>query len=79
MRGGEVEALASNFTESASDFKGGRRRRGTKGRRKGKKGTRGRKGPSKWINHVKSYAKQNRMKFGDALRDKKCSQSFKRG
>jgi hypothetical protein len=43
---------------------------------KAKEGTK--KAPSKWIMHVKNYAKSNGMKYNEALKDPKCSKSYKK-
>ena len=50
---------------------GGRRRRHHHQKsRKGKS--------SKWIQHVKQFAKANRMKFPQALKDKRCRATYKK-
>ena len=33
--------------------------------------------PSAWIGHVKKFATEHKMKFGEALADKRCSASYK--
>lgn len=33
--------------------------------------------PSAWITHVKKFATEHKMKFGEALADKRCSASYK--
>jgi len=33
---------------------------------------------SKWIEHIKSWAKQNNKSFGCALSDKRCSEDYQR-
>ena len=33
--------------------------------------------PSKWIDHVKSYASEHKMSYKDALKDPKCKESYK--
>ena len=33
--------------------------------------------PSAWINHVKKFATEHKIKFGEALADKRCSASYK--
>lgn len=33
---------------------------------------------SAWIEHVKKYAKDNSMKYGEALKDPKCKSSYKK-
>ncbi len=43
---------------------------------KAKEGTK--KAPSKWIMHVKNYAKSHGMKYNEALKDPKCSKSYKK-
>ena len=55
---------------------GGRRK--SKKMRKGKRTkSKTRKGKvSKWITHVKNFAKTNKMDFRDALKDPKCKSSY---
>ena len=31
---------------------------------------------SAWIDHVKKYAKENNMKYSEALKDKKCKDAY---
>ena len=57
--------------EEEESTRGGRRRR--KGRR-GKK-TRGK--TSSWIKHVLKFAKDNKMKYSQALKDKRCRSTYK--
>ena len=33
--------------------------------------------PSAWIGHVKKFATEHKMKFGQALADKRCKASYK--
>ena len=33
--------------------------------------------PSAWITHVKKFATEHKIKFGEALADKRCSASYK--
>lgn len=33
--------------------------------------------PSAWITYVKKFASEHKMKFGEALADKRCSASYK--
>lgn len=35
--------------------------------------------PSKWIEHIKEFAKSNNMSYKDALKDPKCKSSYKEG
>lgn len=35
--------------------------------------------PSKWIEHIKSFAKSNGMKYRDALKDPKCKSAYQEG
>jgi hypothetical protein len=35
--------------------------------------------PNAWVNHVKQYAKDHNLKYGDALKDAECSASYKSG
>lgn len=47
---------------------------------KGKKAgiaTGGKRGASKWIMHVKKYAKDHNMKYNEALKDPKCKSTYK--
>jgi hypothetical protein len=61
---------------------GGRRRRrgsrrtrmATKRHRKGSK----KRTAGKWINHVKKYAKDNKVSFKDAMSSSECKRSYKR-
>ena len=58
-----------------------RKRKGSKSsKRKGKKrGTKKlRKTLSKWIMHVKNFAKMNKIKYPAAMKDPRCKASFKR-
>jgi hypothetical protein len=32
-----------------------------------------------WINHVKAYAKEHNLKYGDALKDHECKATYKKG
>ena len=32
--------------------------------------------PNAWVNHVKQYASQNNLKYGDALKDPACKSSY---
>jgi hypothetical protein len=34
--------------------------------------------PSAWIEHVKKFAKDHNMKYGEALKDAKCKSSYKK-
>lgn len=55
-----------------------------KGKGKGKKqmrggvSTGGKRGASKWISHVKAYAKKHNMKYNEALKDPKCRASYRK-
>jgi hypothetical protein len=40
--------------------------------------TGGKRGVSKWITHVKKFAKDHNMKYNEALKDPKCSKSYKK-
>jgi hypothetical protein len=33
---------------------------------------------SAWIEHVKKFAKDNNMKYSEALKDSKCKESYKK-
>lgn len=33
---------------------------------------------SAWIEHVKKYAQEHNMKYGDCLKDPKCKSSYKK-
>ena len=33
--------------------------------------------PSAWVSHVKKFATEHKIKFGEALADKRCSASYK--
>ena len=45
-------------------------------RRRSKKTTKGKR--SAWITHVLKFAKDNGMKYPEALKDKKCSATYKK-
>lgn len=79
--GSEVKGYSSEPGYSAL---GGKRRKGSRRSRKGKKmkkgrkGTRkGKKGPSKWIMHVKAFCKKTGKTFPEALKDPMCKKTFK--
>jgi len=40
--------------------------------------TGGKKGASKWISHVKAYAKKHNIKYNEALKDPKCKASYRK-
>jgi hypothetical protein len=40
--------------------------------------TAGAKGASKWISHVKKWAKDHNMKYSDALKDPKCKMAYRK-
>ena len=69
-------------TGQGSPATGGRRRRrgsrrtrmATKRHRKGSK----KRTAGKWINHVKKYAKDNKISFKDAMSSSECKRSYKR-
>ena len=63
-------------THASADSTGGRRK--SKKMRNGKmKKSKARKGKvSKWITHVKNFAKSNKIDFRDALKDPKCKSSY---
>lgn len=88
----DVEAYNNN-PEVGTPFGGKKRRRGSKKRskkhhkksmkRKGKgKSTKKRKGnkkgPSKWIMHVKAFCKKTGKTFPEALKDPMCGKTFNR-
>ena len=55
------------------------RHRGTKNKRRSKKPKKSRKkGPSKWISHVKAFCKRTGKTFPEALKDPMCRKSFRR-
>ena len=33
---------------------------------------------NKWIEHVKKYAKDHKMKYSEALKDSKCKSEYKK-
>lgn len=54
------------------------RHRGTKNKTRSKKPKKShRKGPSKWILHVKAFCKRTGKTFPEALKDPMCRKSFK--
>lgn len=66
-RGGAILSLEGKTVE------GGRRRKG-----KGEEMMGGKRKPSKWIEHVKSYSKKHNMKYNEALKDPNCRASYKK-
>ena len=66
---------------------GGKRRKGSRGTKKGKKGSKvmrkrkgtrkGKRPPSKWILHVKAFCKKTGKNFPQALKDPLCRKTFK--
>ena len=79
-----VEESNANSDQYASVVGGKRRRKGTK--TKGTKGTKGKRrkgkgtkkrGPSKWIMHVKAFCRKTGKTFPEALKDPMCRNSFK--
>jgi hypothetical protein len=84
----EEETVSQDTSDSGSENKdpepgvvepsvGGRRK--SRKMRKGKmnKSKKMRKGKvSKWITHVKNFARSNKMDFRDALKDPKCKASY---
>ena len=84
----DVEAYDSSA--SNEETVGGKRRRKTSRRTRGRKvhhkksmkkrSTKKRghkKGPSKWIMHVKAYCKKTGKTFPEALKDPNCRKTFK--
>jgi len=72
--------------EVGSPLVGGKkRRRGSRKstrkapKRKGskRKGTKKKRGPSKWIMHVKAFCKKTGKNFPEALKDPMCRKTFK--
>lgn len=57
------------------------RRRGTKNKTRSKKSKKSKKshkkGPSKWISHVKAFCKRTGKTFPEALKDPMCRKSFR--
>jgi len=80
-----VSEVENNASEVENLLKGGkkRRRRLTKKRTRStkkkvvKKKTTRKKGPSKWIMHVKAFCKKTGKTFPKALKDPLCKKSFK--
>ncbi len=56
--------------------KSGKRTKGRKGKKRGTKKLR--KTLSKWISHVKKFAKMHHMKYPQALKDPKCKQTYRK-
>lgn len=51
---------------------------GTKNKRRSKKSKKShKKGPSKWISHVKAFCKRTGKTFPEALKDPMCRKSFR--
>ena len=71
----DQEETSSENSDGDDETKGGRRRRkGSRGKKtRGK--TRGK--ASAWIKHVLQFAKDNKMKYGQALKDKRCRSAYK--
>ena len=66
-------------------LKGGKKKRKQSKSKKNTKKTKGKKrkgtrkrGASKWINHVMSYAKKHRIKFPEALKSAACKAEYKK-
>ena len=74
----------SEESEDMEDMEGGKRKKAGRPRKMGKGATGGaetggaKKPVSKWIAHVKAYAKKYKMKYNEALKDPKCRASYKK-
>ena len=71
----EQEAELANLKNPNPDG-GSRRRKGSRGKKTHSKKTRGKK-TSPWIKHVLQFAKDNKMKYFQALKDKRCRATYK--
>lgn len=73
---GDGGGVGGGVNEVSEELQGGRRK--SKKMRNGKmKKSKARKGKvSKWITHVKNFAKSNKIDFRDALKDPKCKSSY---
>jgi hypothetical protein len=73
-----TEAYHSKFTKSPETLVGGgsRRRKSRHNKKTHSKKTRGKK-TSPWIKHVLQFAKDNKMKYFQALKDKRCRATYK--
>ena len=79
----------STLEEASAPLKGGRRSRNTKknggkdkkaAKKPAKKGSskRTKKAPSKWILHVKAFARDNKCSYREALSNPKCKAAYKK-
>jgi colicin import membrane protein len=71
----EKEA-AERAAERAADGGGSRRRKSRHSKKSHSKKTRGKKS-SPWIKHVLQFAKDHKMKYFQALKDKRCRAAYK--
>jgi len=81
------ESQAMDLDKTTKSLKGGKgskrvAKRSAKrsAKKPAKKATRGKtkKAPSKWITHVKAFAKKNRCSYKDALSNPKCKAQYKK-
>lgn len=70
------ESEKAELAELRSSVGGSRRRKGSRGKKTHSKKTRGKKS-SPWIKHVLQFAKDNKMKYFQALKDKRCRATYK--
>ena len=68
----EEQDQEDTSSDTSKDDQGGGRRR-----RKGNRGKKTRGKTSAWIKHVLQFAKANKMKYGQALKDKRCRSTYK--
>jgi len=72
----EKEAAERAASERTADQGGSRRRKSRHSKKTHSKKTRGKK-TSAWIKHVLQFAKDNKMKYFQALKDKRCRATYK--
>ena len=72
----EIDELAELKKQHSNPGGGSRRRKGSRGKKTHSKKTRGKK-TSPWIKHVLQFAKDNKMKYFQALKDKRCRATYK--
>jgi hypothetical protein len=74
----ELEGLGFNAKPPPGDAQpgGSRRRKSRHSKKSHSKKTRGKK-TSAWIKHVLQFAKDNKMKYFQALKDKRCRATYK--
>ena len=72
----DAKAKAATAPGAVPDQGGSRRRKSRHSKKSHSKKTRGKK-TSAWIKHVLQFAKDNKMKYFQALKDKRCRATYK--